>query len=186
MKNRSKQLEDLSREIKSCKKCRLWKTRKNAVPGEGPFNAKLMFVGEAPGKNEDEAGRPFVGNAGKFLNKLFEKNKMKRENYFICGIVRCRPPDNRMPKRDEVEICTENYLIKQIKIINPEIVVLLGKVALECFFNGKISECHGELIHEQRRWFFPMYHPSAGMRFPKTKKKMEKDFEKLNLFTAKT
>ena len=121
-------LEDLNLQIYDCKKCRLWQGAKHGVPGEGPLNAKVILVGQNPGVSEDEAGRPFVGRAGKFLTKVLAENGIKREELFITNIVKHISPNNRKPFSDEIAACVP-YLTTQISIINPKIIVLLGAVA---------------------------------------------------------
>ncbi len=170
-KTKSEMLEKIAEEIKKCKKCRLWKTRTNAVPGEGPSNAKIFFIGQAPGKQEDLQGRPFVGRAGKFLNMLLEKNNIARNKVFITSVLKCFPPKNRLPKNDEVKACLP-YLIKQLEIVNPRIVVLLGNVAVKALKNHEILK---------GRKVICTYHPAAGMRFPKIRKKMLEDFKKIQI-----
>jgi len=178
---KEKEIEKLNREIRNCKKCPLWKLRKNAVPGEGPVNAKIMAIGMAPGIEEDKLGRPFVGRAGKFLNELFKIAKIKREEIFITSPLKClpQPPPNRKPKKEEIEACLP-YLKKQIKIINPKYFILLGEVAFSVFFpKEKLKKFRGKWIKKGEEFYFPTYHPAAGLRFPKIRKILEKDFRKL-------
>lgn len=172
------QLQKVSNQIKICKRCRLARTRKNAVPGEGNINAKVMFLGESPGRLEDEAGRPFVGPAGKFLNKLLEKISLQRKNIFITSVIKCHPPKNRNPKKDELAACRIHWK-KQIKIIKPKIIVLLGRIAAnEALGISKLKK-NRHLMVKNKIKYFVTYHPAAGRRFPKIRKKMEKDFLKL-------
>jgi len=189
-----RQLEKLNSKIRNCKKCPLWKTRKNAVPGEGPTNAKIMILGQAPGAMEDKTGKPFVGRAGKFLNQLLELAKIKREKprtrinsvrgrIFITSPVKCFPPKNRKPTKKEVETCLP-YLKRQIEIINPRKIILLGEIAFRLFFpNEKLKDFRGKWATlrqaQGKKKFFVTYHPAAGLRFPKIKKILEKDFKKL-------
>jgi DNA polymerase len=178
---KEKELEKLNREIRNCKKCPLWKLRKNAVPGEGPVNAKIMAIGMAPGIEEDKLGRPFVGRAGKFLNELFKIAKIKREEIFITSPLKClpQPPPNRKPKKEEIEACLP-YLKKQIKIINPKYFILLGEVAFSVFFpKEKLKKFRGKWIKKGGEFYFPTYHPAAGLRFSKIRNILEKDFRKL-------
>jgi len=121
-------LEELNEEIRTCHKCRLWKDAKQAVPGEGPQNAKLMLVGQNPGTEEDKTGRPFVGRAGKFLNKVLAENGINREGVFITNIVKHVTPQNRKPFPNEIEACAP-YLTEHVNLIKPKIVVLMGAVA---------------------------------------------------------
>jgi len=174
-------LSILENKIKKCTACLLWKTRGNAVPGEGPKNAKIMIIGEAPGRNEDEQGRPFVGLAGKRLNKLLENNGIDRKNVFITNVVKCRPPKNRVPTEAEAKICIKLYLNKQINLIKPKLIILLGKTAAGNFLQFPFKEIRGKFIKNGKIIFFPIYHPSAA-RFTKIRKKLDEDFAKLKLF----
>jgi DNA polymerase len=158
-------LEKLIREIKDCKKCSLWKDAENAVPGEGPDDAKVMLVGQNPGEVEDKTGKPFVGRAGKFLNLILDKNDIKRERLFITNVVKHKTPNNRKPNTAEIQTCMP-YLIKQINEIRPEIVVLLGRVAWQTPRMESIK-------------YVETYHPAAAMRFPRIKEKFENDFKAL-------
>ena len=191
-------IQRLNREIRNCKKCPLWKTRKNAVPGEGLLNAKIMIIGQAPGSEENKTGRPFVGRAGQFLNQLLKTVKIKREKVFITSPIKCFPSKNRKPKKEEINACLP-YLKKQIEIINPPKFILLGEVAFKIFFSDKkLKNCRGKVITlrpiqqvqgrpevfegrqaQGKKKYFITYHPAAGLRFPKIKKILEKDFKKL-------
>ena len=162
-------LKRLNEQIRKCRKCKLSETRNKAVPGEGNPKAKIMLIGQGPGRKEDETGRPFVGRAGKFLDNLLKKNKIDRKDCYITSIVKCMPPKNRIPTRKEAQTCVENYLVKQIELVNPAIVVLMGRIAER--YTPK-----EELI---RRKVIITAHPAAGMRFPKFRKKMEKDFRRI-------
>jgi uracil-DNA glycosylase len=146
-------LEDLNWQIYNCKKCRLWQGAKHGVPGEGPLNAKVMLVGQNPGADEDETGRPFVGRAGKFLTKVLAENGIKREDVFITNIVKHISPQNRKPFADEVATCLP-YLNTQISVIKPKIIVLLGASAKDTPRLEGIE-------------YMQVIHPSAAMRFNK-------------------
>jgi len=173
-------INDLANKIKVCNKCRLSKKRINPVPGEGNARAKIMFIGESPGKKEDETGRPFMGMAGVFLEQLFNKYKIKRKDVFITSVVKCRPPGNRNPKPDEIKICVRNYLNKQIKLIKPKVIILLGNIALKTLLGKrKMTEVHGKVFVKNRIKYIPTFHPAAGMRFPKIRKLMINDFKKI-------
>src|SRR6056297_2494154 len=124
------ELNELNNQIKNCQKCNLHETRSNSVPGQGNPNADIMFVGEAPGFNEDKQGIPFVGRAGKILDKLLQSINLSRENIYIANILKCRPPQNRNPSQEEIKICT-HYLDKQISIIKPKIICTLGNYATQ-------------------------------------------------------
>lgn len=188
--NKERELEKLHQEIKNCKKCPLWKTRKNAVPGEGPANAKIFICGQAPGVEEDKLGKPFVGKAGKLLDKLLKIAGIKREKTFITSPLKClpQPPVNRKPKKEEIEACLP-YLKRQIEIINPKYFILLGEVAFSVFFpKEKLSDFRGKRIEKDGKFYFPTYHPAAGLRFPKIREVLEKDFNlilKKNKFLVK-
>ena len=178
---KSRKIEKLNQEIRNCKKCPLWKTRKNAVPGEGPINAKIMFVGLAPGREEDLQGLPFVGRAGQFLNQLLKIARIDRKKIFITSPLKClpTPPPNRKPTKKEIEACLP-YLKKQIEIINPQKFILLGEVAFSVFFpDKKLGDFRGKLIKKGDKEFFVTYHPAAGIRFPKIRKILEEDFKKI-------
>ena len=158
-------LNELNEQIRNCRKCRLWQCARNAVPGEGPATAKVMLVGQNPGAEEDKTGRPFVGRAGKFLNKVFTENGINREEVFVTNVVKHVTPNNRKTFPDEVEACLP-YLITQIKEIKPKIVVLMGAVAWQ---TPRLEGLE----------YVETYHPSAAMRFSKIRKKFEEDFATL-------
>jgi uracil-DNA glycosylase family 4 len=158
-------LTELNDQIRKCRKCRLWQGAKNAVPGEGLLNAKVMLVGQNPGAEEDKTGRPFVGRAGKFLNKVLAKNGFNRDELFITNIVKHTSPKNRKPFPDEIAACAP-YLEAQIKTIKPKIVVLMGAVAWQAPRLAGVE-------------YVETYHPSAAMRFTKMRKRFEEDFSAL-------
>ena len=181
--NKKRELEKLNQKIRNCKKCNLWKTRGEAVPGEGPMNAKIMLLGQAPGFEESKTGHPFVGRAGKFLNKLLEIAEIKRGKIFITSPIKCFPPKNRKPTKKEIETCLP-HLKKQIEIINSQKFILLGEVAFSVFFpDKKLKDFRGKWVTlrqaQGKKKFFVTYHPAAGLRFPKIKKILIKDFRKL-------
>ncbi len=168
-------METLRRDIERCTKCPLHRTRRNAVPGEGPSDARLMLVGEAPGAMEDESGRPFVGRSGELLTKLLEEIGVSRQEVFITSVLKSRPPNNRPPRPEEVEVCRP-YLEKQIELIEPKVVVLLGTTAVSSVIGPwKMSEAHGRFYETGSRLFFITYHPAAALRFPKTLESMRDD-----------
>ena len=178
-KQKEIKIKRLAPKIRRCKKCPLWRTRNNTVPGEGPANAKIMIIGQAPGQEENFQGRPFVGRAGQFLNQLLKLAKIKREKAFVTSPLKCFPPKNRKPTKKEIAACLP-YLLEQIDIINPQKVILLGEVAFSIFFpKQKLKEFRGHWIKKEGRQFFITYHPAAGLRFPKIKKILEKDFKKI-------
>lgn len=176
---KEKQLRKTYEEIRKCKRCSLWKTRKNAVPGEGPVNARIMITGQAPGAKEDKTGKPFVGRAGQFLNQLLAIAKIRREKVFITSPIKCFPPKNRKPTKKEIEACLP-YLKKQIEIINSPKFILLGGVAFSVFFpNKKLKDFRGKWTEKGNKKYFITYHPAAGLRFPRIRKILEKDFKNL-------
>jgi len=174
------QLEKLAKQIKVCTKCELHRSRKNAVPGEGPTHVEIMLIGEGPGQREDEQGRPFVGASGKFLDQLLEQAGVTRADVWITNVVKCRPPGNRDPLPDEIEICTGNYLQHQIRIVNPSIIVTLGRFSMGLFFKGaKITQIHGQMRKVEDRFVIPMYHPAAALHQQSLRATIMADFAKL-------
>ena len=177
-------LEQVASEVRGCPKCELARTRTKAVPGEGNPDARVMLIGEGPGWHEDQQGRPFVGNAGKFLNELLEKAGLKREDVFITNVVKCRPPGNRDPLPDEIAACAP-YLERQIALIDPEVIVTLGRFSMARWFPGeRISRIHGQPKREGRRMIVPMYHPAAALHQAALRGAIEEDFAKLPRFLA--
>jgi DNA polymerase len=174
------ELEKIAETIRSCTLCKLHKTRKNAVPGIGPFDAKIVVLGRNPGKEEDLQALPFVGRAGKFLNELLHLAGLEREEVYITNPVKCFTPGNRPPDAEEVAACTP-FLRKQIEIIKPRVIVALGNLAARVLLGEevKISQVHGETFKKNEMHIFVTYHPSAGVRFPKVKKILTEDFLKL-------
>ncbi len=176
-------MEQVAQEIKVCQKCRLAKTRQNAVPGEGNINAKYFIIGQGPGANEDRTGRPFVGRAGKLLAELLILAGIDRQkNTFITSIVKClpTPPLNRKPKPDEAAACNP-YLRKQIELVAAKKIILLGDCAFKVFFpRDKFSDWRGQWREKEGRKYFISYHPAAGIRFQKFKKILENDFKDLD------
>lgn len=164
-------IDNLKKEVKNCKKCTLFKSRKNIVFGEGNLYAKLMFIGEAPGKYEDLSGKPFVGDAGKLLSKIIDAMHLKREDVYICNILKCRPPNNRDPLPEEVEKCLP-FLIKQIELIKPEIIVTLGKISTSVLLNTseKINKLRGKFYNYKGIKLLPTFHPAHLLHHPENKK----------------
>jgi len=174
------QLEKLAKQIKVCTICELHRSRKNAVPGEGPRHAEIMLIGEGPGAREDEQGRPFVGSSGKFLDQLLEQAGVTRADVWVTNVVKCRPPGNRDPLPDEIDICTRNYLQHQIRIVNPSIIVTLGRISMGLFFKGaKITQIHGQMRNVEDRFVIPMYHPAAALHLQSLRSTIMADFAKL-------
>ncbi len=164
--------------------CKLRETAIQAVPGDGSANAEIMFVGEAPGKNEDEQGKPFVGAAGKFLAEMLTTINLKREDIYITNVVKYRPPNNRDPEPEEIDACMP-WLHEQIKTIQPKIIVTLGRHALEHFIPGKkISEVHGQAFRRKfddigEQVFFALYHPAAALYNGSMRATLIEDFKKI-------
>lgn len=177
--NKEQLLNQISRQIKKCRLCRLYRTRANAVPGVGPANAKIMFIGEAPGFNEDQQGIPFCGRAGDLLDQLLESIKIARKGVWIGNVIKCRPPDNRDPMVDEIRNC-QPYLEEQIRAINPKLIVTLGRFAMAHFIkNGKISDDHGKAKRIADRLVYPIYHPAAALRSEGVLRDLKKDFSRI-------
>jgi DNA polymerase len=172
-------LKRIAQEVSSCTKCALHHSRKNAVPGEGPANADIMFIGEGPGFHENEQGLPFVGAAGKFLEELLASINLKRSDVFITNVVKCRPPGNRDPQPEELSACN-NYLERQIQAINPKVIVTLGRFSMARFLpNAKISNVHGQAMKVKGRLVVAMYHPAAALHQRSLKATIEADFARL-------
>lgn len=179
---KASQLTTLAAQIKICTLCPLCETRILAVPGDGKQNAKIMIIAEAPGRKEDESGHAFVGSAGNFLDHILEKTGFKREDFFITGIVKCRPPKNRPPNRVEIETCTSNYLFKQIEALNPTLIMLLGLVAAKRLLSVKsISESRGRVIEREGRKFIVGYHPAVRFYRNQLSEKVAEDFALLKV-----
>ncbi len=181
MDQREDDLRALGRLIVRCVRCRLHESRTHAVPGEGNTSARVMFVGEAPGEQEDKFGKPFCGRSGHFLDQLLSLAGLSRQVVFITSAVKCRPPNNRTPRTDEVDTCRELWLVKQITIVDPEITILLGKTAMKSLINEDegLDRLHGTTINSKGHKFLITYHPAAGMRFPKIGQSMRSDFSKI-------
>jgi uracil-DNA glycosylase len=175
----SEVIKEIAGQVSVCVLCGLSTTRTNAVPGEGPVNAEIMFIGEGPGFNEDRQGRPFVGAAGKLLSDLLAKAELKREDVFITNVVKCRPPENRDPQPNELLACRP-YLMRQIETINPHVIVTLGRYSMAVFLpDARISSIHGQARLVQGKIIVPMYHPAAALHQPLIKPTIEHDFANL-------
>ncbi len=173
-------LETIAQQVSVCTKCELYKGRTKAVPGEGPTHAEIMFIGEGPGASEDKQGRPFVGASGKFLDELLAQAGVTRSDVFITNVVKCRPPGNRDPQPIEVETCTTNYLDNQIKIVNPSIIVTLGRHSMNKFIpDAKITQIHGQMQKVGKRFVIPMFHPAAALHQVRFRPMLLEDFAKL-------
>ena len=173
------ELEELHQRIAACPDCDLCRTRTHAVPGEGPPNAEVLFVGEAPGFYEDQQARPFVGPAGRFLDELIASIGLRRDQGFITNVVKCRPPNNRDPLPGEIDACRK-HLQRQIELIGPRIIVSLGRYSLAWFFPREaISKVHGQAKVRDGIYFIPMYHPAAALHAGNMRKVIEEDFRKI-------
>jgi DNA polymerase len=172
-------LEKLHQIIHVCTVCELAETRTTAVPGDGTANANVMFIGEAPGYNEDRQGIPFVGAAGNFLNELLDSIGLNRKDVFITNMVKCRPPNNRDPFPNELTACA-SYLDAQIEFINPDVIVPLGRHALGKWFPGKtIGKVHAQPEQIGKLLIFPLYHPAAALHNGGLRTTIMQDFKKL-------
>jgi DNA polymerase len=178
-------LIELHEEISACEKCILSQGRTNAVPGEGPDNADIMFIGEGPGFHEDRQGRPFVGAAGNYLTELLEGIGLRREDVYIANVVKCRPPRNRDPKPEEIEACRP-YLDKQIELVQPKLIVTLGRFSMQRYFPGaSISRIHGQPKRVGNVIYYPMFHPAAALHQPRWRTLVDEDFAKIPELLAK-
>lgn len=156
-----------------------WRLSRNFVPGEGPANAKVMLIGQAPGRNEDIQKRPFIGTSGKFLDKLINLAGLDRKETYICSVVQFFPPENRIPDDEEVELCRE-FLFRQIDIINPKVIILLGALSAKTVMNvEKVGTNHGQIIRKNGRIYFISMHPAAAVRIRSKMPIMENDFRQL-------
>ncbi len=174
-------IEELAEAIRICRKCPLGELRKNAVPGEGSVRAKVMFVGEAPGEEEDNQGRPFVGRAGQLLRQLIAHIQLEEGEYYIGNVLKCRPPENRNPLPLEIEAC-KPYLFSQIALIKPLLIVPLGNFGLQVLVGPKltIARARGKLFSKDGMHFFPTYHPAAVLRgSARLRQTLVEDFEEI-------
>ncbi|MEO5635240.1 MAG: uracil-DNA glycosylase [Candidatus Paceibacterota bacterium] len=182
--NKNEKLENIHKKwIANCK-CELRKVTTQAVPGDGNPNADIVFIGEAPGKNEDKIGKPFIGAAGKFLNKMLETIKLERKDIYITSIVKYRPPNNRDPNPKEKADCQE-WLLEELKLISPTLVIFLGRHSMNSFFPElKIGDAHGKLFIKKFKgmtteYFYPLYHPAAALYNGSMRDVLLKDFKKI-------
>ncbi len=183
MKGKSRKvnrLELLASQIRVCEKCPLHESRTLAVPGDGKPTAKVMIIGEAPGKEEDESGHPFVGSAGRFLDSVLEGTGIDRDDLFITNTVKCRPPRNRTPRKGEVDTCTANYLFEQVELIDPKLIMLLGSVAAKKVLGVKsVTEARGRVIERDGRKYLVGYHPAVRFYREDLGEKVKEDFAQL-------
>ena len=186
---RREQLVELFKEVKACRRCPLAETRTQTVFGAGNANADLMFVGEAPGAQEDLQGIPFVGRAGNLLNELLAENGLNRDDVFIANVLKSRPPANRDPQPEEIDAC-KPYLFRQVELIEPTVICTLGNFATKLLTgsNTGITRVHGtpqeHRVGERTVQIFPIFHPAAGLRTPSVKEKLREDFRKLPALLA--
>jgi DNA polymerase len=172
-------LETLVAEIAQCTGCLLHRGRTKTVPGEGPENAEILFIGEAPGFHEDQQGRPFVGAAGKFLEELLESIGLTRKDVFIANVIKCRPPGNRDPLPEEIEAC-KPFLDRQIELIQPKLVVTLGRFSMaRAFPKARISRIHGQPRKIGGVLYYPMYHPAAALHQPSLRSVLKEDMRRI-------
>lgn len=170
------QMNELAAEISVCQNCMLHLTRDKAVPGEGNVRSKILFIGEGPGANENATGRPFVGQAGNFLNHLLEIAKVKRQEVFITNVVKCRPPSNRDPLPEELSACAK-FLNRQIELMHPLVIVTLGRFSMARYFPlQRISAIHGQGHWVNDQLIIPMFHPAAALHQPSLRTAIEHDF----------
>lgn len=179
-------MAEMDEEIRRCVKCPLHKSRTHAVPGEGPVPANVFFLGEAPGAMEDRKGRPFVGPSGRILVKLLENAGLTREQVYITSCVKCRPPNNRTPHVDELDTCQMSWLNRQIELVDPRVIVLLGRVAINQLLQdeGSLRQRHGRTVQRDGRQYLLTYHPAAAFRVPETRDSMEQDMAGLGKLLA--
>ncbi|MCE7928467.1 MAG: uracil-DNA glycosylase [Dehalococcoidia bacterium] len=179
MSGRDDRAAALYARIRECDLCPLARTRTLAVPGEGRLNSEVMFIGEAPGMNEDRQGRPFVGQAGQFLGELLAAAGLERNGVYICNVLKCRPPNNRDPLPGEIDACRD-YLDEQIALVDPLLIVTLGRFSMARWFPGQsISRIHGRVVERDGRLIVPMYHPAAALHQQALRTTIIHDFESL-------
>ncbi len=179
-------LTDLCKEIANCRQCDLAKQRNKVVPGEGAEDATIAFIGEAPGWHEDQQGRPFVGPAGQFLDELLASIGMKRQQVYICNVLKCRPPGNRDPLPTEVKTC-QQWLDRQLALIRPRMIVTLGRYSMARFFPGEtISKIHGKARREDGIIYYAMYHPAAALHQQGLRDTIKADMRKSPSLLAET
>jgi uracil-DNA glycosylase len=177
-------LEKVASEVNICVKCKLSESRTRAVPGEGPADARIFFIGEGPGRNEDLQGRPFVGASGRFLESLLKEIGLDRTQVFITNVVKCRPPENRDPLPPELAACRD-YLDRQIALVRPSVVVTLGRFSMVRYFPGEsITKIHGQAKRAGDTYYLPLFHPAAALRSDAWRAAMQEDFKKIPLLLA--
>jgi DNA polymerase len=173
----AERLEALAIQIRSCVQCPLHASRTKAVPGEGSPSARVMLIGEAPGRDEDQRGQPFVGAAGRFLDQMLAGSGVDRNDLFITNTVKCRPENNRPPRKREVDTCTSLYLFEQIELINPALIMLLGSVATKKLLGvNSVNEVRGRVIEHNNRKYLAGYHPAASFYRDDMAENIRQDF----------
>ncbi len=173
-------LADVRKELGDCKRCKLHRTRRTIVFGEGDEKASLMLIGEAPGYDEDVQGRPFVGKAGQLLTKILQSINLPREEVYIANIIKCRPPQNRNPELDEIQSCNP-FLVKQITVVQPKIICALGSFSAQTLLqtDSKITALRGKLFDLEGIKLIPTYHPAFLLRNPERKREVWEDMKKI-------
>ena len=179
-------LSELYKEIALCQQCELAKHRTRVVPGEGAEDADIIFIGEAPGWHEDQQGRPFVGPAGLYLDELLASINLKREQVYIANVIKCRPQENRDPLPSEILSCRK-WLERQIELIQPRMIVTLGRYSMAMFFPGKsIGKIHGTAQKRDNVIYYAMYHPAAALHQPSLRRTIEEDMLKIPSLLTRT
>ncbi len=181
--NRAEELERLHAQVRACTRCGLHATRTHAVPGTGPCPADVMIVGEAPGFNEDLQGKPFVGAAGQLLDTLLAQIGLSRESVYITNVLKCRPPQNRDPMPHEAEACAP-YLKRQLELVRPKVVLVLGRHALERLLPGlgSITRLHGTFVERGELAYVPLYHPAAALHNGALVGDLQRDFDRVRTY----
>lgn len=175
----SEEFDNLRKTVVSCNKCGLAKTRTNAVPGMGYSKSEILFIGEAPGRNEDLRGEPFVGTAGKILSEALEYAGLPRNQVYITNVVKCRPPNNRQPNQQEIDSCS-NYLLEELRLICPKIICILGNTAFGSLLNGNsITKNRGKIIKKNDQTYFVTVHPAAVIYNPELRQVLKDDLKLL-------
>jgi DNA polymerase len=173
------EIDSIRSQVISCTKCSLSKTRTNAVPGKGNPKAEILFIGEAPGRNEDLKGEPFVGSAGKILSEVLESVGLSRDDVYITNVVKCRPPNNRIPLQEEKDACNQ-YLAKELEIIKPKIICIMGNTAYGSLLNGNsITKNRGKIIEKDGQRYFLTIHPAAVIYNQELKSVLKDDMKTL-------
>lgn len=179
MDDKTAAIREFNEQVSACPKCALAKTRTKAVPGSGNPDADIVLIGEGPGFHEDQQGLPFVGQAGKFLDELLASINLRRDDVYICNVIKCRPPNNRDPLPDEIAACAP-WLEQQLEIIKPRVIVTLGRFSMSRYFKGQsIGRIHGQPKEVDGVLVVPMYHPAAALHQASLRNTIIEDFSKL-------